>query len=161
MNIWDGMRIPGTDIASWRMMVRERPMYEIEIEIVETQITKGLLACGDDVALTVFVVPQLGCDPQVVLPNPGIENRLQRLADEVLVPIDRGAVEMPVSQIHREANCIGDGRVWRVIGTKGTESDSGYRSASVKPPLRNEVRIHGIVDWMQGSTRYRHFQLPE
>jgi hypothetical protein len=95
MNIWDGIRIPGADIASRQMMIRERPMHETEIEIVGAQITKGLLACGHDVGFAVFVIPQLGCDPQVLPPNPGIGNRLQRTADEALVPIDRGAVRVP------------------------------------------------------------------
>jgi hypothetical protein len=157
MNIWNGIRIPGADIASRRMMIRERPMHEIQIEIVEAQITKGLLACGDDVVFAVFVVPQLGRDPQVLPPNPGIGNRLQRFADVLFVPIDRGAVKVPVSQFHCEAYRIGDGTMGHVIGAKGPESDCGYRSTSVKTPLWNEVRIHGIVDWMQGTTHNGHF----
>ena len=42
------------------------PVDEVEIQVVEAQVRKGLLAGGFHVVRMVTVVPQLACDEQVL-----------------------------------------------------------------------------------------------
>ena len=76
-------------------------MHEVEVEIVETQVGERLAARGDDVLFGVLVVPQLRGDPDLLALDPAADDLLKRSADEVLVAVNRRAVEVPIADLGR------------------------------------------------------------
>ena len=46
-----------TDVTPGRMMVGERPVNQIKVEVIDLKIAEGLFTSGDNVVLAVFVVP--------------------------------------------------------------------------------------------------------
>ena len=51
--------------APGRVKIREGPIDEVKVQVIELQVGQGLLA-GWDILLGVLVVPELGGDPQVI-----------------------------------------------------------------------------------------------
>ena len=78
-------------------------MHQVGVEVVEAQVGEGLPAGRDDVAGSVLVVPELGGDPELIAGEP-----LEDTADLRLVFVDGGAVEVPVADLERAGDGLGD-----------------------------------------------------
>ena len=63
MDVGNRVGIARADVAMWRMMIGKRPVDEIEIEIVELKVAKGLFAGWNYILFGVLVVPELGSNP--------------------------------------------------------------------------------------------------
>ena len=75
------MRVARTHSHAERMAIRERPMNEIEAEIVQLQIFERLFAGGNHVLFFVLVVPQLRRDLQVFAADASLPRLLEGLPD--------------------------------------------------------------------------------
>lgn len=95
MDIARGIAMALGYVGTSRMMIRERPVHQVQIEIVELEIPQALFTrCFD---LVVHVVPHLRGDPQLVSVDASRFRRRQARADQVLVAIDRSTIEVAVS----------------------------------------------------------------
>jgi hypothetical protein len=144
VNVGDGVGVAGADIAMRRMMVGKRPVNEIEVEIVELEVTKRLLAGGDYVLFSVLVVPELGRDPELFTLDAGTHDELKRLTDQVFVAVDGGAVEVAIAERGGVRNCGGNRGMRNVVGAEGTEANGGHECAGAKAALRNAGGVDGI-----------------
>ena len=66
MNVRFGVRAPRGDVTFRRMIVRKRPMDQVEIEIVKLEVGERFLERRNHVLLIMFVIPQLGGDPDLL-----------------------------------------------------------------------------------------------
>ena len=72
-------------------------MDKVEIQIVELKIFERLFEGWYYILFSMFIVPQLGGDPELIARNASIEYDPQRAADQMLVAINSCAVEMTIA----------------------------------------------------------------
>ena len=80
------------------MEIGERPVHQVHVEIIQTEVCQRFAACQDDVVRRVFVVPKLRGDPQLLTPDSLGEERLQRGSDAFFVAVDRRAIQVAISR---------------------------------------------------------------
>lgn len=78
-------------------MIGKWPVNQVEVEVIELEISYRLLARGDNVAFAVPVVPKLGGDPEFFAAQSPLKQLPEHSPDPVLIAIHRCAVEVPVS----------------------------------------------------------------
>ena len=123
VDVGPGVGRCASHVAAGRMKVRERPVHQIEIQVVEPQVGERLAAGGDHIGFGVLVVPQLRGDPEFLALTP--PRRISRAtADLGLVAVDRRAIEMPVADRGRAptASAISLGET---VGAEGAQPEAG------------------------------------
>jgi hypothetical protein len=131
------------------MEIREGPVHQVQIEVIQAQIAQGLFKGRGYVPRRVLVVPELGGDPEISSRDGGItraaaDRVLQHGTDLGLVAVDRGAVDVAVSDADRVAHRFGHLPGTDRIGTEGAEPDGRDDSARVSfeiPYPQNEAGI--------------------
>jgi hypothetical protein len=114
------------------MEVGERPVHQVEVEILEAQIGKRLAARGNHIVFAVLVVPKLRGHPEFLALDAACQNRFKRCADFGLIAVDRSAIEMPVANRGRAANSLGNLRRRHVIGPECAQPDGRHRGAGIQ-----------------------------
>ena len=77
-----------------------RPMHQVQVQIIQLQVVQGGFQGRLHILRGMVAVPQLGGDPQVLaLYGAGGEHLLQRLADFILVAVNMGTVDVPVTHL--------------------------------------------------------------
>ena len=128
---------------------RERPVDEVQIEVVEAEIAKGSATRGGDVLGGVVVVPQLGGDEELGAwdrdAGGGVGDRAggglsrhrqaQLVPDELLIAVHLGAVDVPVAGVQRGANRRA---ALLAVQVRGAETHEGHLGAGAQPH-----RLHG------------------
>ena len=132
VDIGFGIRAAGIDGATRGMEIGERPVDEIEVEIVQLQIVEGLAEGGDDVFFGVFVIPELGSDPEFLAFDAAVDDGGQGGADEVFVGINGSTVEMAVPDGCGLAHGCGNGFIGCVIGPSAEHLMAGMRAPEAR-----------------------------
>ena len=73
---------------------RQRPVDQIQIQIVSSQIIEGTLKCTFYIFISHLVFPQLACDKKLSPGNPALPDRFRKIC---LGPIERRRIKIPVS----------------------------------------------------------------
>src|SRR5690625_4508483 len=95
---------PGiTDPAS-AALLGDRPVDQVQIQVVQAQTLEGGLAGGDRVLEAVVVVPQLGGHEHLLAWEPGLTDRA---SDALLVGVQLGGVDVTVTGCERLAGDVG------------------------------------------------------
>jgi hypothetical protein len=95
-----------------------------ELTKVELQVLERFFAGGNDILLTVLVIPQLRGDPQLFSLDPLLHHFAQRLADQGFILVDRRAVDVPVANRDRAFHRFGNHFPGETIGTKCPQPNS-------------------------------------
>lgn len=66
VDVWQGVRIAFGDIASRRMMIREGPMDQIKVQIVDPKVLQRPFARRNHVVFPMFVIPEFRRDPELI-----------------------------------------------------------------------------------------------
>ena len=119
-------------------------MHQVQIEIVELQILERLLACRDDVLRCMLVVPEFGRDPQFIAAQTGLHALVQCLADQVLIQVDRRAIDVPVAHFDGAAYCLRDGLQWEPVGRKRAQTEGRQFRARPDNPHGDARRIDAV-----------------
>src|ERR1035441_5391175 len=69
MDVRLGIFVASSNITTWRVKIRERPMNKVQIKITEPQIRQRLFAGGNNIFESVLVIPDLGSKPQLLALN--------------------------------------------------------------------------------------------
>ena len=139
------MRIARSDIDARRMMVREWPVDQIQVQVVEAQVGQRAPERRQDVVGRMPIVPQLGRDPELVACHAARLDALEGDADLSLVPVDGCAVEVPVAQGRGDQHRIRDGRGAGMVGTEGAEADGGHRGAGPQAAPGHQSRVDAVA----------------
>src|ERR1035438_1572252 len=93
------------------------------------------MPCG---VFPVLVVPELGSHPKLFTADSLVEDLVQGGADAVLVAVNRGAIQVPVSS--QDGALDGCRYFLRrgVIGTEGPQSHSRHKGAAIQPSPRHQ-----------------------
>src|SRR6185437_3443210 len=83
---------------------RRRPMYEIEIDIVEVEAAQAFATGAQCGVEALRVVPEFGCDEHVLARRAGVD---EPEADAGLVAVDRRRIEMTVAGLQRRGDDVG------------------------------------------------------
>ena len=79
-------------VATGRVKVPEGPVHEVHVQVISAEFCQGLPASRDDVFWRMLVIPEFGRYPKLVS-----RKILQNRANEVLILVNRSAVEMSVT----------------------------------------------------------------
>ena len=132
-------------------------MHHVEVEVIELEISERLLAGGDNVVFAVFVVPELGGDPELLAAQPAAKELPEDAPDPVFVAIHRCAVEVPVTDACGIAHGLSHGIVRNMIRTERPQADRGDSVAGSQSPARDKRRIHGLDLQAKLGCRRLHF----
>ena len=125
------------------MVVGERPVHQIEVEVVQAEVGQRILAGAHDVVVT--VVPHFGSDPEVLaLHDSLVEERFERSSDLFFIAVDGGAVDVAVACLDGLVHSLGYyvGRI--VVRTESAQAHCGNDIARRKRHLRDKIRIDEI-----------------
>ena len=137
------VRIPAVTVAARCMIVRERPVDKVEVQIVQAQILQGLRAGKQDISLAVHIIPDLGGDEKFfAFHNAFLHRILKDLADQVLVTVHGSAVKQPVAAADRSCHRIGYLFGGEAVAAKGTHAHARDFLTVGQFPFRNQFRIN-------------------
>src|ERR1035437_6754656 len=115
------------------MVIGERPVYKIQVNIFELKILKRFLAGNENISLAVHVIPNFRCDEKFFALHDTVYNCLgKNTADKVLVAIYSGTVKHAVTAANCACNSIGNFGCSKSVGTKCTHTYAGYLLAGCK-----------------------------
>jgi len=98
------------------------------------KIGERLLTGGNYVVFTVFVVPQLGGDPEFIAAQPAAQQFQQNVPNPVLIAIHRCAIEVPVADARGVSHRLSYGIVRNMVRTERSQADRGYFGAARQRP---------------------------
>ena len=133
---------PRGDVHTRCMRVGERPMHQVQVQVIQPQVGQRLPECRDDVFLGVLVVPKLGRHPQFLTPNAARHHVLQGGADPILVAVYCRTIKMAIPYLRRPAHGLRHLFMRSMVGTKGAQSDRRHLGACIQYPLRHGARVY-------------------
>ena len=137
------VRVPAVAVAARCMIVRERPVDEVEVQVIQAQILQGLCAGQQDIALAVHVVPYLGGDEELfALHHAFLHRVLEHLADQVFVAVNGRAVEQAVAAADRAGHGIGYLLGGEAVAAEGAHAHAGDLLAVGQLPFRDQFRVN-------------------
>ena len=151
MDIGPGVGVAGVDAHPRRMEVGEGPVDQVQVQVVEPEVPERLLAGRLDVAVP--VVPQLGGDPELLTPDPAAHDLPEAPADELLVSVDGGAIEVTVADRGGAEHRLRDGLAREAVGAEGSEADGRHPRARAEHPRRNRGGVDPIFRYGEAHVR--------
>ena len=138
-----GIRVAAVAVAARRMVIREGPVEEVDVQAVQTQVAQRLCAGQKHVALAVHVVPDLGGDEHLVARHHALVEQLCKdRTDLRFISIDAGAINEAIAGANRAFNCGAHHIRSVVVGCERTDADGGDERAVRQAYLRNQIRIN-------------------
>ena len=132
VDIGAGRSSPARDVAVRFVRIREWPVHEVEVQVVESQVGKRLFERFRADAGGMPVVPQLARNPQLVPPECGQAVYLPRhgpaqdVTDFLFVAVDCGAVDVAVACLEGRCHCLGNDGGIRMVAAECPETDGRY-----------------------------------
>src|SRR5262249_45023206 len=125
---------------------RVGPMNQVEVDVLGLELLKRPGAPRQNIILSELLVTDLRCDKEILTGQPGI---LNGCADDVVVPIAGGSVDVTVTDFQR----VGDGPLaFFALQPKGAEADHRDSAARKRggrgtvwhdvTPNQHAVRVH-------------------
>ncbi|MCY1243200.1 hypothetical protein D9M72_562050 [compost metagenome] len=90
--------VEGADALGHRHVTAARPVQEKQVDMVGPQLFQALVDRGEEVAMRIFVDPDLGGEEDVGARHAGI---VDGFADLGLVAVDLGRVDMVEAELER------------------------------------------------------------
>src|SRR6266852_7336077 len=78
---------------------RDRPVYQVEVDVAQSEPAQALVASGKGRIVPVVAVPELGGDEDLLARHPAVSDSP---ADVLLVPVEARGVDMPVAHLQSE-----------------------------------------------------------
>ena len=94
MDVGLGDRTAITDITSWRMIVRKRPVNQVEVEVIQLQVLERLRARHEHFTLAVLIILEFGVNPEIMRLQTTLYHCPPGLDDQSFVAINRSAIEV-------------------------------------------------------------------
>ena len=101
------------------MVVRNGPVDQVQIQILQAQIFHGFLKSGQGGLITLLSIPQLAGDEQLLTGNAALFDRLS-YAD--LVAVNSSGVDVAIANFHSGFDGLAD---LVIGGQEGAETDAG------------------------------------
>ena len=134
-------RIARADIDAGCVMVGERPVDQVQVQVLETQVVEGLPQRGEDILGRVPVIPELGRDPEVLARHAAGLDPLERCSDLRFVPVHGCAVEVAVAHGCGAQHGLCDRGSGDVVGPEGPEADGGHRRTGPQATRGYQPRV--------------------
>ena len=138
-----GIRISGISVTPGSMIIRERPVNKIQINIGKSQILQALAAGFQHFSLSMHIVPYLTCDKQFLSSYyTVIKEILQNFSDLRLILIHSRAVNQAIAALHRSVYGIRNLISGIFIRPKCSEAYCGHFCSGIQPSFGNYFRIY-------------------
>jgi hypothetical protein len=122
--------------------IREGPVDQEQIQIIKTEVRQGVFAGIHDIVMP--VVPHLGGDVQFFPGNPAGHDDFQGFADVFLVPVNRCAIEVAITDFSCAYHGISDLVSGKTIRSEGSKTDGRDFHPVPGCPERHLTRINSI-----------------
>jgi hypothetical protein len=66
VNVRLGFGVSRVNVATGWVMIRKRPVNQVEVEVLQLKVLEALLAGGNHIALGMLVVPEFGGYPEIL-----------------------------------------------------------------------------------------------
>lgn len=132
----------GGEVGEVGALECDGPVDEVEVEVVEAELGERVVEGSLDEGGLVGIVPELGCDEELVALDDGGDDLLERGADLVLVLVDLGQVQVTVASLDGNLDGVLD---LSGLGEPRAETDLGDLVAVVEgdglPEMGDWVRL--------------------